>query len=422
MFCFALCLALLLAGCAPLTMQNINDLLRAPELGQGQGEVQKALAAYLGEQPEYKYPKEGGMRSPLIVEDLNGDGVNEGILLYSLANSSTPGRSGNVYVAVLEQQEDEWVVTQDLEGAGSEVASFELADLFDNGQKQIVVGYASANLNTKIFSLYEYADGQLADLIYPAAYSRYELADFSGQGGMSLVIVSPDDQLGGLNLQYIPPKEGVLDLSLTPIKLDTNFSSCAGIYPSSSSEGQLLVVDGVTETQVLASEILHFSGEHFFKVDDGGTIVGETARTNPLLNTRDIDGDEVVEIPRRVGMTEIVTLAGDKHLEYVEWMDFTTEEPKSKQFGIVDSDKGVYIRLPEPWRENIRIEDGKQSGEWSIRDTATRATLLTLEIFDGGQAPPMDAILVSRISDAYLVLSSSLPSYERNTIAVVSLT
>lgn len=420
----ALCLAAVMAGCAPLALQNVNDLLRAPELGQGQGEIQKALASYLGEQPEYKYPKEGDWRSPLIVEDLDGDGNTEGILLYSLAGSTTAGRGSNVYVAVLEQQNGAWTVTHDMEGSGTEVASFEVADLLGSGKKQLIVGYAtSANLSNKYFSLYEYQSHQLVELLYPTPYSRYELADFSGNGSTELVIVSPDDQLGGLKLQYIPTVSGSLNLGLAPVKLDANFFSCSGIYPSNSADGaRLLVVDGLTDTKILTSDILYFSGEHFYKVDDSGALVGETARQNPLLRARDIDGDGIVEIPQRVGMTEIVTLAGDKHLEYIQWMDFTSAEPQVKQFGIVDSGKGSYIRLPEIWMDRVRVSDGRVAGEWGIQEESSRRQLLSLKVYEGGETPPLDALLVSRASGAYLLPSSALTAGERNVIAVTSLT
>ncbi len=420
----ALCLAAVMVGCAPLALQNVNDLLRAPELGQGQGEIQKALAAYLGEQPEYKYPKEGDWRSPLIVEDLDGDGIAEGILLYSLAGSTTARRGNNVYVAVLEQQDGTWTVTQDLEGAGTEVASFEVASLLGGNTKQLIVGFAaSANLSNKSLSLYEYKDHQLGDLLYPTPYSRYELADFTGGGNTDLVIVTPDDQLGGLKLQYIPTSSGSLNLGLPPVKLDANFFSCSGIYPSSSADGsRLLVVDGVTDTKILTSDILYFSGEHFYKVDDSGALVGETARANPLLGARDIDGDGIVEIPQRVGMTEIVTLAGDKHLEYVQWMDFTAAQPQVKQFGLVDSGKGAYIHLPDAWMDKIRIQDGTAAEEWVIQDEASRRRLLSLRVFEGGETPPLDAILVSRVSRAYLLPSNTLTAAERKAITVTTLT
>ncbi len=421
--CLLLSLAFFLPGCSPLAFQNVNDLLRAPELGRGQGEIQKALATYLGEQPEYKYPKEGDWRSPLILEDLNGDGSKEGVLLYSLSGSATAGRGNNVYVAVLEYQQGAWVVTQDIEGPGTEVASFETTKLLNNGKSQLLVGFStSSSLGNKTLSIYEYAGGQLAELAYPAPYSRYELADFSGQGGIELVIVSPDDQKESMKLQYIPTAGGTLDMSPAPVMLDANFASCSGIYPTSSETGErMLILDGKTDKGVLYSDILRFSGEHFYKVEDGGVLTGETARANALLTSRDIDGDGIVEIPQRLGLTEIVTLAGDKKLEYVQWIDFTGPEAVSKQFGLVDTGKGVYIRLPESWQDTVRVEDGQNDGEWYIRREDTREKLLSLLIFEAGQSPPPDALLVSRVSGAYLVPSISLMAAERNLISVTSL-
>ncbi len=423
LLCLLLVLSVLLFGCSPITLQNVNDLLRAPELGQGQGEIQQALADYLGEQPSFKYPKEGEWQSPLILEDLDGDGTVEGVLLYGLADPVAAGRSANVYVAVLQQQGGEWVVVQDLEGLGTEVASFEVANLLSANTRQLIIGFASAsNLNTKTFSLFEYKNDKLEDIIAATPYSRYELVDIYGTGHSELILVSPDDQLGGLNLRYIPAENGSLNLSLSPVQLDANFSSCGGIYPSSSAEGTpMLVVDGITDTQLLASDLLYFSGEHFFKVNDSGTLVGETARSNTLLSSRDIDGDGIVEVPQRVGLSTIETDAADKNMEYVQWVDFTGEVSEVKEFGLVDSGKGVYIRLPDSWMDNLTVLDGAGAEEWILQNSETSEILLSLQVFGNNETAPPDGILVSHVSGAYLIPSSGLSQAEHNIISVHSL-
>ncbi len=422
-FVCCLMLCVLLFGCSPIALQNITDLLRAPELGQGQGEIQQALASYLGEQPSLRYPKEGNWQSPLIVGDLDGNGSVESVLLYGLADPVAAGRSNNVYVAVLEQQDGVWQVVQDLEGLGTEVASFEVVDLLQNGKQQLIIGFASAsNLNTKTFSLFEYNGNRLEDLVGATPYSRYELIDIDASGQQDLVIVSPNDQIGGLNLQYIPVENEQLNLSLAPVQLDANFSSCDGLYPSSSADGTtMLVVDGLTDTQLLASDLLYFTGEHFYKVNDSGALVGETARTNPLLSSRDIDGDGIVEIPQRVGLSPIETPAADKSLEYVQWVDFTGQEPLVKEFGILDSGKGAYIRLPESWKDNLTVLDGAAPEEWILSDSESGETLLHLQVVGSSEPPPPNSLLVSHVSGTYLIPGASLSSAERNIIRVDSM-
>lgn len=418
----ALCLCLLLSGCAALTFQNTNELLRAPALGREEGEIQKALAAAIGEEPQYKFPKEGEWRSPLLMADLNGDGASEGVVLYSVQGSTTgvQDKGSNVYIAILEKREGSWQLTQDQLGLGSEVASMDVADLLANGTTQLIVGFAGANLSNKIFSLYQYNDGLLVEM-YRTPYSTYALGDFTGQGGTDLVLVT--DQVGALQLLYLPTLNGEFAAPQTGVRLDSNLTYCTGIYPSLGPDGvRLLVIDGLAAGDQIASQLVYFSGEHFYTLDDASRILTESARLNPLLKSRDIDGDGVVEIPLRVGEGEITTMAGDKHLEYVEWKDFTAPEKPTEQFGLLDSDRGIFVRLPDEWRGSINVQDGAGAGEWQIENKDSHRVLLSLENVDANQSLPVGgAIPLPGVSSAHLKLGRGLTAAEREIIQITSL-
>lgn len=412
------------SGCA-FPSQNVKDLLGAPAIGEGQGEIREALAAYLGEDPQYKYPKEGSWLSPLVMADLNGDGVEEGVVLYSVANSTgaNKGRGNNVYLAVLEHKDGKWVVQSDVPGPDIEVASLQVADLLGDGTQQILVGYASSNLKSKILTLYLYSEASLK-IVYQLPYSRYGLFHFSESSGTDLVVVSPEDQVAGMQLYFLPTAEGEFLAPSQPVALDPNFIGCLQIAPSMDAEGApLLVIDGVYDKGLLASQFVYFSGEHFYTVDDSGKMRADTGRMNPLLLSQDIDGDGVVEVPRRVGNNTIPTLNGDKNLEYIEWLDFKRAdfnglEPVVEQFGLLDSDREIYIKLPEEWQGRIKVVDGSQKGEWVLQNAQTLKPLLSVKTFKPEQTAPMDGLLVPGTDNTYILPGESLTALEIQQVAV----
>ncbi|MDL2214378.1 hypothetical protein LJB76_02310 [Clostridia bacterium OttesenSCG-928-O13] len=423
------CAAVMLAGCGGLTFQNVNDLLRAPALGQGQDEIQKALTSFLGGvEPQYKFPKGGDWRSPLVRADFDGDGRQEAVLLYGVADATeiAKEKGSHVYMAVLEMQQGEWQVTQDVRGLSSDVASLEVADLLGDGTKQLIVGFSNANLSQKTLGLYSYnPKGEGLERLHSFEYSRYEIGDFTGRGGSDLVVVSRYDQPGSLRLQYVPTENGVFLPDLEPVKLDNLFISCEGIAPGIGMEGErVLVVDGVTSTDngPLASQIVYYSNGRFYTVDDFGALRGDTGRQNRLLLSRDIDGDGAVEIPSRQG-GEIATPAGDKKLEYVVWKDFTDidEGPVIKQFGLLDSDRSVYIHLPDAWQGELVVADGENRGEWKLQRRKTMGTLLSLKVLELGDTAPMGAMRVPGSVNSYLVFAGSLSEEERATIQMVGM-
>ena len=72
----ACCLLGLLPGCSfPMTdNMQVEDLLRAPRLSGDYGALQSALNDWLGESAQLKYPMQGELLSPFLLQDLDGDG------------------------------------------------------------------------------------------------------------------------------------------------------------------------------------------------------------------------------------------------------------------------------------------------------------------------------------------------------------
>lgn len=179
----ALLLVLLLTGCAGTS--TVEDLLRAPQLSTQLAVVQKALNAWLGESPQLKYPRSGDTSSPFLFSDLDGDGDEEAVVLYQSETSSL-----NVHLAVLEQQGEEWQVTQTMEGLASSVQSIELADLHGNGGRELVVVYPGPADGQDFLAVYSYSDYTL-ERNYMRASSCYLLQSVDDSGRQSLVIAYP---------------------------------------------------------------------------------------------------------------------------------------------------------------------------------------------------------------------------------------
>ena len=108
----ALCVAfcLLLTGCS-IPMQEetvqVEELLRAPRLAGDYGALQTALNDWLGESAQLKYPLQGDLLSPFVLQDFDGDGEQDAAVFYTTALTS------NVCVAFLRKNSGGvWQVSQ----------------------------------------------------------------------------------------------------------------------------------------------------------------------------------------------------------------------------------------------------------------------------------------------------------------------
>lgn len=151
--CVALCVAL--AGCdlLPGERAQVEELLRAPQLSGDYGAIQTALNEWLGESAQLKYPMQGDLLSPFLMQDLDGDGQQDAAVLYTTPQSS------NVCIAILQRREDgTWKVQQNVEGLADTVETVSLAQLRSGEACQLVVGYMAAQ-GDHYLAVYAYTEG-----------------------------------------------------------------------------------------------------------------------------------------------------------------------------------------------------------------------------------------------------------------------
>ena len=374
----ALAAVCLLAGCGAAPA-GVEELLRAPQLSGEQNRVQQALAAYLGEAPQMKYPTTGENLSPFVFDDWDGDGATDAAALYVSA-----AKGQNVHLAVLEQGEDGWAVTQEREGLSTSVESVETAALQEGTGAQLLVGYASAS-GEKYLAVYTYRDATLTE-VFRQPYSQYELRDISGGGGSDLVIIGPESG-SGLQLQMLTAQQGQFLPVMPTLEVGSQFTSCEGLYASRGDDGSdYLILDGQTgSANTLASAILYYDARQQqlvpyqpITVED---MTAATQRYSNLLKSRDIDGDGTVEIPTQLDGGGMENLAAAR-LSFVAWMDYTTEYEPVKSFGVADLEYGYYLELPGGWQGEIMLTDGDEADSWQVRNAATGELYLSVRAVD----------------------------------------
>ena len=94
---------------------------------------------WLGESAQLKYPMQGELLSPFLLQDLDGDGQQDAAVLYTTAQST------NVCIAILQRDDTgAWQVRQSVEGLADTVENVRLAQLRAGDDCQLVVGYVAA--------------------------------------------------------------------------------------------------------------------------------------------------------------------------------------------------------------------------------------------------------------------------------------
>lgn len=354
--CVALCVVL--AGCdlLPGERAQVEELLRAPQLSGDYGAIQTALNEWLGESAQLKYPMQGDLLSPFLMQDLDGDGQQDAAVLYTTPQSS------NVCIAILQRREDStWKVQQNVEGLADTVETVSLAQLRSGEACQLVVGYMAAQ-GDHYLAVYAYTEGVLSTIL-EQPYQQYLVEDITGGGHQDLILMSTLED-GGVQIELLTVNRDGMFQQLAVMGLSANkFSGCAAVAAGIGSDGKnYLVLDGWTgiSGNNLASVLLRFDedSQQMVPASQIGTeeLYNASLRNVPGLVSRDLDEDGVVEIPTQPEEAGLLNMSQGRRMDFIVWMDYTSRQPK-KSFGLLDEETNCYIELPMEWEGNLKLTD-----------------------------------------------------------------
>ena len=378
----ACCLLGLLPGCSfPMTdNMQVEDLLRAPRLSGDYGALQSALNDWLGESAQLKYPMQGELLSPFLLQDLDGDGEQDAAVLYTTAQSS------NVCIAFLQKDAaGAWKVQQTIEGLADTVDNVRLAQLQDGNAVQLVVGYLAAQGDSYL-AVYSYEHGEV-NAILEQSYEQYLVEDITGGGNEDLILMSTLED-GGVQIELLTVNRDGSFQQVAVMGLSADkFSGCASVASGLGADGRhYLVLDGWTgiSGNNLASVLLYFDEDtqQMVPADQISTEKLYTAslRNVPSLVSQDLDGDGIVEIPTQPDEAGLLNMSQSRRMDFIVWMDYTSPNPE-KSFGLLDEETNCYIELPMEWEGNLKLTDSEQyDGAVELRTVDEDELVMTLRL------------------------------------------
>lgn len=297
----ALCLSLLLAGCNNFRLAATIDDLVSPVSPSGDNAgVQNAVDEYCKSGYLIKIPSSGNYTTSFIFHDLDGDGIDEAVSFYEPTDDR-----GTVSLAVLKKKDSKWSVVGNIRGEGTDVESVEFCDVNNDAIAEILVCWnvITKSTNSRL-SVYEQTNGgegyTLSQIGDSVSANRFICADMNEDGINEVMVFNLGSSAESPVAELYSFASGRAE-RIGRTKIDSNIISFENIIYGSTEEGISVYADAVkSDGASMVTEFIYWSDYYnsivspFYSYNSGRTA--KTSRSC-IMNSKDIDGDSVVEIP-----------------------------------------------------------------------------------------------------------------------------
>lgn len=364
-FLVILSLSLLLTGCSNFRFAgSIDDLISPISPSGDNAQVKNAVDEFCKSGYRIKIPSAGDYRTSFIFYDLDGDSADEAIAFYEPLDSL-----GTVNMAVLKKTDDKWEVIENTVGDGTDIKSVAFCDVNNDSSVEIIVCWSviskSTNFNLEVYrqniSDDSYSLEQVDDSI---TAGEFICCDVNGNGADDLLVFT-FDSASESPVAKLYSFEGNKKKLLGQTKLDSSIISFSSIKAGKTDEGVSIYADAIRSSgDSMVTEFIYWSNYYdsivspFYSYSTGKT--SETTRKS-LINCKDIDGDDVIEIPLDAHIAKL-----PEQLTAQNWMDYGNTVLRHKCYSISCKRDSYSVVIDDKYFSDISAEYDSKGRKLSV--------------------------------------------------------
>lgn len=374
-FCFS--------GCN-VTDLSFEDSLRPPKTMGDEAEIEKLISDTAKGKYVLKYPKSGTYRSAIIMNDLDGDGVNEAIAFFRGKDDTA-----EIHMLVMYDIDGEWKISGDYVTETTDVDCVDFADIDENDGLEIMVGYATYTPNINFLACYTYSDGVTDTISAGQNYSSFccgNLDNNSKSEIMTLTLFNAETESRASMLEYNKDKNQIYVKSVAP--MDPNVVKFKNIgLTDIDATVKGVVVDGSYAGEETITQVIYYNQALAILKNPlyNDKQKNPTLRTSGVLST-DFDGDSKLEIP----IVEKLPYRGEQMAQTIadkiSWCAFNikTETLAIKNIVAKHYKCNFSVKKPDRWQEGtytaVITDNSMKLYEWL--QTNLGEELFEIKVFD----------------------------------------
>ncbi len=338
-----LLLALLtLGGCMA---RNADELFAIPRTSEAYEKLQEEVRSVIGN-GEGLSPISGSNTQTIQLLDLDQDGTQEAVAFYRDRTQERP-----LKIAVFKQnQEGDYSLYTQMEGAGSEIESIEYGDLLGGPGLEILVSWqVSSTVHTLV--AYSLFDGQAAEVMR-SGYTRYLAMDIDGNEKKDVLLIQMDAEDPGQNrVELYIGAEGAMELqSAAPLSGGIGAIQTLEAGRLKDKSPALFATFALGEAYHL-TDIFAWTGEALknLTLTEGSHRSEATLRQNTGVAPTDLNGDGLTEVPRAKTLP-IYPSPQPESFWLIDWLQFDKNGVGTRVLTTYhNTTDRWYLEIPEAW-------------------------------------------------------------------------
>lgn len=343
----AIALCLMLCGCNMFVFDTDN-ILSPPELSGELKPIQQALVESIKGEYTLKYPTYGEIKSAVVTEDLDGDGIKEAFAFYSTSDSEETMMHLNVIV----KDKKKYKSVDDNSKSASGIERIDFYDLNGDGKKEIIVGWEIYAESEKQLAVYQFEKNALTQIM-SQKYTNYLCIDFDDNGKNEILVQDLDTKESTNKASlYSITENGLTQIS--GCLLDGKVKTAGRFKLSSLSNGQKAVYIDEIKGIGAVTEVLFMSKGELKNplLDVENTMENVKTIRSATIPSADVNNDGIIEIPMASDIPN-ADFNSDEKLYYTNWCSFSGDVLTVKQVSVVNTADGYSINLPKRFIGNI---------------------------------------------------------------------
>ena len=359
----AICIILVMlvcSGCSLRISSSIDDLISPISPFGDNADIKSAMDEFAKNGYSLKAPNKGKYITAYNFFDIDSDGEDEAIAFYEPSDNL-----GTVYMTVIKRSNKEWNVIDNIEGLGADVSSLDFADINGDGNDELIVCWDRiSNSTNHELALYEYdrdSDKNHLRCFYSGiTVNNYIAVDMKGDSVKELLLFELNSgNYSSAKAELYSFKENKARL-LGETKLDAHITSYVNLRVEKVGSQKRVYADALgTNGSSMLTELIYWSDNYYsimspFYNYSSGVTSGTTRSI--LLQSRDINGDGRIEIPRDKNIKKL-----PKTVSCVDWRVYKNTILIHTDYSLSPKSDGYLVIIPDKYIDKIKVEyDSRQ--------------------------------------------------------------